>query len=284
MAYAEFLAGMAFNNASLGYVHAMAHQLGGFYNLPHGVCNAILLPAVCEFNLIAAASGSATSRWPSARTSTACRRSTRRQGDRGHPQAVEVDRHPRRPDGARREGGRPSHDGREREEGRLSAHEPPHRHAPAGGRDLQGCDVARTAGRGRGTPRASSPPAPVLPSDAPARPRARHVALPRRSRAAASVARTVSRRPVRRGSRAPVLTDASDGSTRRRSGRHEHRHGAARRRAPDRRRARATTCGPGSGAHGTGARSARILLRGGARRRAPLAYPCSETPEHGCSP
>ncbi|MBF7082292.1 iron-containing alcohol dehydrogenase [Desulfallas sp. Bu1-1] len=53
MAYAEFLAGMAFNNASLGYVHAMAHQLGGFYNLPHGVCNAILLPHVCNFNLIA---------------------------------------------------------------------------------------------------------------------------------------------------------------------------------------------------------------------------------------
>jgi alcohol dehydrogenase len=53
MAYAEYLAGMAFNNASLGYVHACAHQLGGFYNLPHGVCNAILLPAVCEFNLIA---------------------------------------------------------------------------------------------------------------------------------------------------------------------------------------------------------------------------------------
>ncbi|HEX9289755.1 MAG TPA: iron-containing alcohol dehydrogenase, partial [Anaeromyxobacteraceae bacterium] len=53
MAYAEFLAGMAFNNASLGYVHSMAHQLGGFYNLPHGVCNAILLPAVSEFNAIA---------------------------------------------------------------------------------------------------------------------------------------------------------------------------------------------------------------------------------------
>lgn len=53
MAYAQYLAGMAFNNASLGYVHAMAHQLGGFYNLPHGVCNAILLPHVCEFNLIA---------------------------------------------------------------------------------------------------------------------------------------------------------------------------------------------------------------------------------------
>ncbi len=53
MAYAEYLAGMAFNNASLGHVHAMAHQLGGFYDLPHGVCNAILLPAVERFNLIA---------------------------------------------------------------------------------------------------------------------------------------------------------------------------------------------------------------------------------------
>ncbi len=50
MAYAEYLAGMAFNNASLGYVHAMAHQLGGFYNLPHGVCNAILLPHVQAYN------------------------------------------------------------------------------------------------------------------------------------------------------------------------------------------------------------------------------------------
>jgi alcohol dehydrogenase len=53
MAYAEYLAGMAFNNASLGYVHSMAHQLGGFYNLPHGVCNAILLPVVSQYNLIA---------------------------------------------------------------------------------------------------------------------------------------------------------------------------------------------------------------------------------------
>lgn len=53
MAYAEFLAGMAFNNASLGHVHAMAHQLGGFYDLPHGVCNAILLPHVERFNAIA---------------------------------------------------------------------------------------------------------------------------------------------------------------------------------------------------------------------------------------
>mgnify|MGYP003638639507 CR=1 FL=1 len=50
MAYAQFLAGMAFNNASLGYVHAMAHQLGGFYDLPHGVCNALLLPHVQTYN------------------------------------------------------------------------------------------------------------------------------------------------------------------------------------------------------------------------------------------
>jgi alcohol dehydrogenase len=53
MSYAQYLAGMAFNNASLGHVHAMAHQLGGFYDLPHGVCNAILLPVVERFNMIA---------------------------------------------------------------------------------------------------------------------------------------------------------------------------------------------------------------------------------------
>ncbi|WP_305841656.1 L-threonine dehydrogenase [Photobacterium leiognathi] len=50
MAYAQFMSGMAFNNASLGYVHAMAHQLGGYYNLPHGVCNAVLLPHVQRYN------------------------------------------------------------------------------------------------------------------------------------------------------------------------------------------------------------------------------------------
>ena len=50
MAYGQLLAGMAFNSASLGYVHAMAHQLGGFYDLPHGVCNAVLLPHVEGFN------------------------------------------------------------------------------------------------------------------------------------------------------------------------------------------------------------------------------------------
>jgi alcohol dehydrogenase len=53
MCFAQYLGGMAFNNASLGYVHSMAHQLGGFYNLPHGECNALLLPHVEEFNLIA---------------------------------------------------------------------------------------------------------------------------------------------------------------------------------------------------------------------------------------
>jgi len=51
MAYASLLAGMAFNNANLGYVHAMAHQLGGQYDMPHGVANAILLPTVEEYNL-----------------------------------------------------------------------------------------------------------------------------------------------------------------------------------------------------------------------------------------
>ena len=50
MQYGEYLAGMAFSNASLGYVHSMAHQLGGVYDLVHGLCNAILLPHVSRFN------------------------------------------------------------------------------------------------------------------------------------------------------------------------------------------------------------------------------------------
>ncbi len=50
MAYAEYTAGMAFSNAGLGMVHAMAHALGGRYNLPHGVCNAVLLPYVLIYN------------------------------------------------------------------------------------------------------------------------------------------------------------------------------------------------------------------------------------------
>lgn len=54
MAYASLLAGMAFNNADLGYVHAMAHQLGGQYDAPHGVCCAVLMPTVERFNMIAA--------------------------------------------------------------------------------------------------------------------------------------------------------------------------------------------------------------------------------------
>lgn len=51
MCWAEYMAGLAFSNAGLGMVHAMAHQLGGFYNTPHGVANAILLPYVMRFNL-----------------------------------------------------------------------------------------------------------------------------------------------------------------------------------------------------------------------------------------
>ena len=50
MAYGQFITGMGFSNCGLGIVHSMAHQLGGFYDLPHGVCNAILLPYVMEYN------------------------------------------------------------------------------------------------------------------------------------------------------------------------------------------------------------------------------------------
>jgi len=48
--YANVMAGMAFSNGGLGYVHAMAHQLGGFYNQTHGEYDAILLPYVLEYN------------------------------------------------------------------------------------------------------------------------------------------------------------------------------------------------------------------------------------------
>lgn len=50
MAYGSFIAGMSFSNCGLGIVHSLAHQLGGIYNLPHGVCNAVLLPRVLRFN------------------------------------------------------------------------------------------------------------------------------------------------------------------------------------------------------------------------------------------
>ncbi|MCE1245921.1 MAG: iron-containing alcohol dehydrogenase [Firmicutes bacterium] len=43
-------AGLAFSNASLGAVHAMAHSLGGLMDLPHGECNAILLEYVVDYN------------------------------------------------------------------------------------------------------------------------------------------------------------------------------------------------------------------------------------------
>ncbi len=47
-------AGLAFSNASLGAVHAMAHSLGGYLDLPHGECNALLLEHVVAFNFDAA--------------------------------------------------------------------------------------------------------------------------------------------------------------------------------------------------------------------------------------
>lgn len=54
MMRASLFAGLAFSNASLGMVHAMAHSLGGLLDLPHGECNAILLEHVVEFNFNAA--------------------------------------------------------------------------------------------------------------------------------------------------------------------------------------------------------------------------------------
>ncbi|NLI92421.1 MAG: iron-containing alcohol dehydrogenase [Peptococcaceae bacterium] len=52
MMFANIMAGMAFNHAGLGYVHALAHQLGGFYEYPHGCSTAVLLPYVFDFNSV----------------------------------------------------------------------------------------------------------------------------------------------------------------------------------------------------------------------------------------
>lgn len=54
MMMASLMAGLAFSNASLGAVHAMAHALGGMLSMPHGASNAILLPQVVQFNFPAA--------------------------------------------------------------------------------------------------------------------------------------------------------------------------------------------------------------------------------------
>lgn len=51
MAVAQYIAGMGFSNVGLGAVHGMAHPLGAFYNIPHGVANALLLPYVMEYNM-----------------------------------------------------------------------------------------------------------------------------------------------------------------------------------------------------------------------------------------
>ena len=53
MALGQYVAGMAFSNVGLGCVHSMAHPLGARYDIAHGVANALLLPFVMEFNMIA---------------------------------------------------------------------------------------------------------------------------------------------------------------------------------------------------------------------------------------
>lgn len=53
MLYGALLAGMAFANAGVGAVHALAYPLGGEYHIPHGVANAMLLPYVLDVNMVA---------------------------------------------------------------------------------------------------------------------------------------------------------------------------------------------------------------------------------------
>jgi len=61
MLLASFEAGLAFTRANVGYVHAIAHQLGGLFHTPHGVANAMLLPKVLDFYLMDEEKGSAES-------------------------------------------------------------------------------------------------------------------------------------------------------------------------------------------------------------------------------
>lgn len=50
MSIASFNAGVAFTRTSIGYVHAISHQLGGFYHIPHGLANAVILPHIMDFS------------------------------------------------------------------------------------------------------------------------------------------------------------------------------------------------------------------------------------------
>lgn len=50
MALGQYIAGMGFSNVGLGLVHGMAHPLGAWYDTPHGVANAIILPTVMAYN------------------------------------------------------------------------------------------------------------------------------------------------------------------------------------------------------------------------------------------
>ena len=49
MLIASYYAGVAFTRAYVGYVHAIAHNLGGMYGIPHGLANAVILPYVLDY-------------------------------------------------------------------------------------------------------------------------------------------------------------------------------------------------------------------------------------------
>lgn len=63
MLTAAFLAGRSFSKSYVGYVHAVAHSLGGRYNIPHGLANAVLLPIVLRSTAPASTASSMIWRW-----------------------------------------------------------------------------------------------------------------------------------------------------------------------------------------------------------------------------
>ena len=56
MAMAAYYAGLAINQVNVGNVHAIAHQIGGKYGIPHGLANALVLPHILEFSRVEAES------------------------------------------------------------------------------------------------------------------------------------------------------------------------------------------------------------------------------------
>lgn len=126
MAEAQYIAGMGFSNVGLGIVHSMAHPLGAFYDTPHGVANALLLPYVMEYNAESPSRAKYLdiARGDGRRYRGHERRRGRRRGCRGRARPVAQHRYPAAPARDRREGGGHPRAGRGGVQRRLHGRQP----------------------------------------------------------------------------------------------------------------------------------------------------------------